>query len=115
MDAVKEVIKLASENTELRSKLETEPVCTTNTEPYSSKSEPTKPEENEPEPKFTLKEVKARFFELCKQFPDKKQSEYLSILDSEGYKNSVGNKIGPSNISRWLGKMGGGKSGKKAV
>ena len=95
MDAVKEVVKIASENTELRSKLEA--VGTTEPEQNDSKNEP----EKKPEIKFTLGEAKARFFELRKEFPDKKQAELLKILDEEGYRNSVGKKISPSNISRW--------------
>ena len=91
LDAVKEVVKLASENTELRSKLE--PVGTTEPE----QNEP----EKKPEIKFTLDEAQERFFELRKEFPDKKQKEYLRILDSEGYTNTEGNSVGAYNLNRW--------------
>jgi len=95
MDAVKEVVKFASENTELRSKLE--PVGTTEPEQNDSKNEP----EKKPEIKFTLKKAKARFFELCSKFPDKKQSDLIIILNSEGYKNNKGKQLVPSTVSRW--------------
>lgn len=105
-EALNEVIKMASENTELRSKLaisateiesKSEPVDTTEPEQNDSKIEP----ENKPEIKFTLDEAHERFDELRDQFPSKTQTEYLRMLDAEGYKNSVGKKISPSNISRW--------------
>ena len=99
MDAVKEVVKLASENTELRRKLEheNEPAGSTEPETKSLIIEP----ENKPEIKFTLGEAKARFFELRKDFPEKKQKEYLRILDSEGYTNTEGNSVGAYNLNRW--------------
>ena len=102
-EALAEVVKLASENTDLRSKLE--PIVTTKLEPQSEPAGLTEPEQNdsknEPEIKFTLDEAHARFLELRKEYPGKKQAELLKMLDAEGYKNSVGKKISPSNLSRW--------------
>jgi HSP90 family molecular chaperone len=106
-EAVKEVIKLASENTELRSKLEaeSEPVSTTENEQKTEPVDTTEPEQNdskkEPKNKFTLDKAHERFIELKNKFPDKKQSELIRILDSEGYKNSKGKRLVPSTISRW--------------
>ena len=106
-EALKEVVTLASENTELRRKLEavsateiepqSEPIDTTEPEQNDSKNEP----ENKPEIKFTLDEAQERFFELRKKFPSKKQKEYLKILDSEGYTNTEGNSVGAYNLNRW--------------
>jgi len=117
-EALVEVTKFASENTELRSEFEkntalkkkanssinefetepkNEPISPTEPESNESKNEP----ENEPEIKFTLDEAHERFLELRKEFPGKKQAELLNMLDAEGYKNSVGKKISPSNLSRW--------------
>lgn len=63
------------------------------------------PEVSEPEIKFTLDEAHERFDDLCEQYPEKKQSELVDILDSEGYKNSLGKEFTPSTISRWYNKV----------
>jgi len=103
LEAVKKIEKIASENTELRSNLEA--ISATETEPNSSIIDTTEFEQNdskiEPEIKFTLDEAHERFLELRKEFPGKKQKEYLRILDSEGYTNSVGKSVGAYNLNRW--------------
>ncbi len=116
-EALNEVVTLASENTELRSKLEA--VSATKLEPEKKQISPTEPgqndskneHENEPKNKFTLLEAHERFDELRDQLPGKTQTEYLQILDSEGYTNSVGKSVGAYNLNRW----GGIKAGKTAV
>jgi len=46
-----------------------------------------------------------RFIELYNQSPDKRPSEYLKILDEEGYSNKNNNSVGSHSISRWLSKL----------
>jgi len=50
--------------------------------------------------------TKERFFELLKQYPENKLVEFAEILDSEGFKNEHGNKIGTGTLSKWRSKMG---------
>jgi hypothetical protein len=103
---------MASENTELRSKLEA--VSATEIEQKPATKVDQNESETTPKTEIKLRKAKARFFELCDKFPDQKQSELIIILNSEGYKNNKGKLLVPSTISRWHDEWK-KKAGKKAA
>jgi len=88
------------DNLELPGEIETsqnspvEPESTEQTELPIAKTTLTSPEKN----------TKERFFELLDKYPENKLVEFAEILDSEGFKNKEGKKIGTGTLSKWKNK-----------